>query len=89
MCPRCARATCRAPRFAAKPGNDCAAEPDLTPDYPARYGNWIAVGWIVLGIIVTALVARLRPQALEDADRIFVEEEPVGIAGPVTAPTGH
>jgi amino acid transporter len=59
------------------------------PDYPARYGNWIAVGWIVLGIIVTALVARLRPQALEDADRIFVEEEPVGIAGPVTAPAGQ
>jgi amino acid transporter len=57
------------------------------PGYPYRYGNWIAVGWIVLGIVVTAVVAYLRPQALENADRIFVEDETV--AAPVPAPASR
>jgi amino acid transporter len=50
------------------------------PPYPYKYGNWIAVGWVVLGIIVTAFVAKARPQALENAERIFVEDETVAAA---------
>jgi amino acid transporter len=56
------------------------------PDNPLGYGNWVALIWIALGILLTLFVSTMRPQALENADRIFVEEEPVGLAGPVTAP---
>jgi amino acid transporter len=56
------------------------------PDNPLGYGNWVALIWIALGIVLTIVVSFMRPQALENADRIFVEEEPVGIAGPMTAP---
>jgi amino acid transporter len=52
------------------------------PPYPYRYGNWIALGWIVLGIIVTVIVSMRRPQAFENADRIFVEDETVAPAPP-------
>ncbi len=58
------------------------------PDNPLGYGNWIAIGWIVLGLIITGYLAMNRRQALEGADRIFVEEEPAAMAGPVTAPAG-
>src|SRR5919108_6206968 len=44
------------------------------PDNPLGYGNWIAIGWIGLGIIVTIWLALTRPQALENADRVFVED---------------
>jgi amino acid transporter len=59
------------------------------PVYPYRYGNWIAVGWVVLGVIVTAIVAYRRPQALENADRIFVEDETVAPGAPATAPAAR
>jgi amino acid transporter len=55
------------------------------PDNPLGYGNWIAIGWIVAGILVTALLAATRPQALENADRIFVEDETVAAPAPVPA----
>jgi amino acid transporter len=48
-----------------------------SPPNPVGYGNWIALVWIVLGIIVTVAVSYLRPEALENADRIFVEDETV------------
>lgn len=47
------------------------------PDYPLRYGNWVAIGWIVLGIAVTIWLSRAKPQALRNAERIFVEDETV------------
>ena len=50
------------------------------PDNPLGYGNWIAIGWIGLGIIVTIWLALTRPQALENADRVFVEDETVAAA---------
>jgi amino acid transporter len=55
------------------------------PDNPLGYGNWIAIGWIDLGLIVTAFLARTRPAALEHADEIFVEDETVAAA---PAPAG-
>ena len=38
---------------------------------------WWAVGWIGLGIVVTALMWQMRPQALRNAERIYVEDETI------------
>jgi amino acid transporter len=55
------------------------------PDNPLGYGNWVAIVWVAVGIVLTFVVSITRPQAMENADRIFIEEEPVGIAGPMDA----
>ncbi|HEY7196464.1 MAG TPA: APC family permease [Gaiellaceae bacterium] len=57
------------------------------PAYPYRFGNWIAVGWLVLGVIVTAWLHATRPQSLKNAERIYVEDET--IATPAPAPAGR
>src|SRR5919108_622446 len=38
------------------------------PDNPLGYGNWIAIGWIGAGLIITAYLAATRPQALRNSD---------------------
>ena len=53
------------------------------PAYPVRYANWIAIGWLLTGLLVTAWMTRNRRQALVNAGRVFVEEQPHGLAGPV------
>jgi amino acid transporter len=58
------------------------------PPYPYRYGNWIALGWLVVGLAVTAWLAARKPQALRNAERIFVEDETVAPA-PAAAPAGR
>jgi amino acid transporter len=50
------------------------------PPYPIRYANWIAIGWLALGVLVTAWVARYRRQALDDAERIFADADGVAPA---------
>jgi len=57
------------------------------PDYPMRYANWFAIIWVLLGLAVTAWMARNRRQALLNAERIFVEDETVA-ATPQPAPAG-
>jgi hypothetical protein len=52
------------------------------PAAPINYAVWWAVGWVALGIVVTALMWRSRPQALRNAERIYVEDETVGGAAP-------
>lgn len=47
------------------------------PPYPLRWANWLAPTWIVLGIVVTAVLAARRPQALERAREIYVEDDRV------------
>jgi amino acid transporter len=60
------------------------------PDNPLGYGNWVAIVWIVVGVILTAVVSQMRPQALENADRIFVEDETVaGAPPPAPAPAAR
>ena len=47
------------------------------PAAPVNYAVWWAVGWVGLGIVVTAVMWRARPQALRNAERIYVEDETV------------
>jgi amino acid transporter len=45
------------------------------PPAPLNYAVWFAVGWVVLGLLVTAVMARRKPEALSNAKRIYVEDE--------------
>jgi len=45
------------------------------PDYPVRLGNYFAIIWIVLGFVALGLAAAQRPQAIAQAEEIFVEDE--------------
>jgi amino acid transporter len=56
------------------------------PPYPIRYANWIAIGWVALGALVTAFMMRYRRQALINAERIFVEEDSVALSEVTPAP---
>jgi amino acid transporter len=47
------------------------------PANPLGYGNWIAIIWIAVGLVLTFWISVARPQALDNADRIFVEDETV------------
>jgi amino acid transporter len=53
------------------------------PPAPINYAVWWAVGWAALGVVVTALMWRARPQALRNAERIYVEDELAGPAAPI------
>ena len=53
------------------------------PPYPLRYADWVALGWVVGGVILSALAPR---RIVDNADRLFAVEEPVGIAGPSVPP---
>jgi amino acid transporter len=53
------------------------------PGYPLRWGNWFAIAWIAVGIVLTIWMTRARPHALETAGHVFEEEEPEpGFASP-------
>jgi amino acid transporter len=51
------------------------------PAKPINYAVWFAVGWIVAGLVVGAIMLVTRPQALEDAGRVYVEDETVAAPG--------
>ena len=58
------------------------------PDYPVRLGNYFAILWIVLGFLALGLAASQRPQAIAQAEEVFVEDETVAQeAGPTTRST--
>jgi amino acid transporter len=52
---------------------------DRSPN-PVGYANWIAIAWLAIGILLTVWISMRRPQALENAKRIFVEDETVAAA---------
>src|SRR4051812_48005320 len=57
------------------------------PTYPIKYANWIALGWIGVGIILTFWLMATQPEKLRDMDRVYVEDETVTdgtVASPVT-----
>jgi amino acid transporter len=45
------------------------------PAYPIRYANWIAIGWLAAGAVVTAFVPR---RMLADTEHFFAVEEETG-----------
>jgi amino acid transporter len=55
------------------------------PAKPVNYAVWAAVVWVGAGIIVTLLMLRSRPEALRNAQRIYVEDETLATASPPVA----
>src|SRR6059058_596801 len=49
----------------------------FTPTYPIKYANWIALGWIGAGLVLTAWLTQRAPERLRDMDRVYVEDETV------------
>jgi amino acid transporter len=47
----------------------------VPPPYPFKYANWVAIGYAVLGVAITAFVVTRQPQRLEDLDHVYVEDE--------------
>ena len=54
---------------------------DCPPTIRSATANWVAIGWIALGLAAHHRPVPTRPEALENADRIFVEDETVGAGG--------
>ena len=47
------------------------------PTYPIKYANWIALGWIGVGLVLTAILSLRAPERLRDMERVYVEDETV------------
>ncbi|MDX6476806.1 MAG: hypothetical protein QOH95_2317, partial [Gaiellaceae bacterium] len=47
------------------------------PPAPIKYAAWFAVAWIIAGLIIGAIMWQRNPQALRNAERIYVEDETV------------
>ena len=47
------------------------------PVYPEKYGNWVDIAWVILGLALTAFVVFVRPDKLKDIDRVYVEDETI------------
>jgi amino acid transporter len=45
------------------------------PTYPIKYANWIGLGWIVLGLVLTVVAWLRTPEKLQDMERVYVEDE--------------
>jgi len=57
------------------------------PTYPIKYANWIALGWIGAGLVLTVWLTQRAPERLRDMDRVYVEDETVAPeAAPAAAP---
>lgn len=56
------------------------------PDYPIRWGTWIALAWLAVGVVVTAWMLATRREALTGLGRVFVEEDEVERVPPEAAP---
>src|SRR5262249_536584 len=47
----------------------------VPPPYPFKYANWIAIGYAVVGIVVTVFVVIGEREGVEGLDRVYVEDE--------------
>ena len=47
------------------------------PTYPIKYANWVALGWVAVGIALTFFLYARYPDRLRDMDRVYVEDETV------------
>ena len=53
----------------------------VPPVYPIKYANWVAIAWVILGVLLTLFVVLARPDRLRDIDRVYVDD-----AEPTTTP---
>src|SRR3954468_3434451 len=47
------------------------------PTYPIKDANWVALGWIGAGILLTLYLMKRHPDRLRDMERVYVEDETV------------
>jgi amino acid transporter len=55
------------------------------PVYPEKYGNWVDVAWVVLGLVLLTWLLATRPHALDDMEHVYVEDETVAPEAPPAA----
>jgi amino acid transporter len=56
------------------------------PVYPEKYGNWVDIAWLILGLVLMVWLLATRREKLEDMERVYVEDETVA---PETAPAAE
>jgi amino acid transporter len=57
------------------------------PVYPEKYGNWVDIAWVILGLVLLAWILLTRPHKLDDMERVYVEDEPAApFPEPATEP---
>jgi len=47
------------------------------PIYPEKYGNWVDIAWVGLGILLTIFLAVARPDKIADMEHVYVDDETV------------
>jgi hypothetical protein len=47
------------------------------PAAPLKYGNWLALAWVVIGTVLTVWVTTARPERLTDMAPVYVEDDDV------------
>jgi amino acid transporter len=52
------------------------------PVYPEKYGNWVDIAWVILGLVLMIWLLATRPQKLQDMEHVYVEDETVAPEAP-------
>jgi amino acid transporter len=52
------------------------------PVYPEKYGNWVDIAWVVLGLVLMIWLLATRPHKLDDMERVYVDDEAEAPAAP-------
>jgi amino acid transporter len=47
----------------------------FVPTYPIKYANWIALAWVVAGVVLAAWLSIWHPERLQDLDHVYVDDE--------------
>jgi amino acid transporter len=55
------------------------------PANPLGYGNWVAIVWMIIGVLVMIGFAIWRRSALDNADRVFVDDDGAPAVAPAPA----
>jgi amino acid transporter len=45
------------------------------PTYPIKAANWIAIAWLVIGVVLAVWLSIRRPDKLRDVEHVYVEDE--------------
>src|SRR4051812_31920007 len=51
------------------------------PAYPVKAANWVAIVWVILGLLLTAFLVTKRRDKLADVEHVYVDDE-AGGGGP-------